>query len=163
MTDNRLERASAFMLEHIPDRLDFALEPHTRQEAEQLMDAFAASETSALESKLEAVEKERDEHLKAHVSCLKELAMWQEENTGLRAEVERYRRTANEPCPCVLADESCHPCCTCVSFLSSVGCYACATYGSDEQRKEAANHLVGLARASRHNAYRFPTEQNHEH
>jgi hypothetical protein len=45
-------------------------------------------------------------------------------------------------CPCCIADEPCHPNCTCVQPYSSSGCWCCATYGG----KVAANFLVEQAR-----------------
>lgn len=45
---------------------------------------------------------------------------------------------SKDGCPCNYLDEPCHPKCTCVNRLSSVGCRYCAKYGSIEQRKEAA-------------------------
>ncbi len=45
-------------------------------------------------------------------------------------------------CPCEIADKPCSPCCTCVSGGSSHGCICCCSYGSEEQRKGAANYLV---------------------
>lgn len=50
-------------------------------------------------------------------------------------------------CPCLLADQPCKPDCSCVHWPSSAGCRCCASYGSDEQRKHAANLIV--ARSAR--------------
>lgn len=47
-------------------------------------------------------------------------------------------------CPCTIADEPCHPDCTCVKPHMSRGCLCCATYGSEEQRQAKANYLVKL-------------------
>jgi len=44
-------------------------------------------------------------------------------------------------CPCEWT-EPCDPRCTCVHPVSSVGCKRCCRYGSDEQRKAQAEHLV---------------------
>jgi hypothetical protein len=48
-------------------------------------------------------------------------------------------------CPCIYADKPCDPRCTCFNSFSSRGCACCATYGSEEQRKENANRLVRQA------------------
>jgi len=45
-------------------------------------------------------------------------------------------------CPCVLSEHPCSEQCTCVNPLSSHGCACCATYGSDEQRKQRATKIV---------------------
>lgn len=45
-------------------------------------------------------------------------------------------------CPCLLADEPCIDGCTCVTPHSSRGCLCCAQYGSESQRKKAANRIV---------------------
>ena len=47
-------------------------------------------------------------------------------------------------CPCKYLDDPCSPGCTCVNGLSSSGCLYCATYGSIEQRKAAAERIAGL-------------------
>ena len=53
-------------------------------------------------------------------------------------------RRANKPneCPCVIASKPCQPNCTCVNPVSSSGCYCCARYGSEAQRKDAADAIV---------------------
>jgi len=48
----------------------------------------------------------------------------------------------SQECPCKIADTPCQSNCTCVQGCSSAGCMCCATYGSEEQRKHAANRLV---------------------
>lgn len=45
-------------------------------------------------------------------------------------------------CPCQIAEIPCKPNCTCVVKHSSAGCLCCARYGSDEQRRAAANSIV---------------------
>jgi len=45
-------------------------------------------------------------------------------------------------CPCMIATSPCHPDCTCVNPFSSSGCYCCARYGSEKQRKKAADKIV---------------------
>lgn len=45
-------------------------------------------------------------------------------------------------CPCHHLDEPCKPNCSCVNYLSSAGCEFCATYGSKEQQKAAAEHIA---------------------
>lgn len=44
-------------------------------------------------------------------------------------------------CPC-LYTTPCHPECTCVCRFSSRGCRRCASYGSAEQQRVAAEHLA---------------------
>lgn len=50
-------------------------------------------------------------------------------------------------CPCEYLDEPCMPRCTCKMGTSSAGCMYCATYGSIEQRKEAAIRIAGWIKA----------------
>jgi hypothetical protein len=45
-------------------------------------------------------------------------------------------------CPCLLAGHPCSERCTCVHPTSSYGCACCATYGSKEQRRQKATHIV---------------------
>ena len=45
-------------------------------------------------------------------------------------------------CPCVIASKPCQPNCTCVNPVMSNGCYCCARYGSEAQRKAAADVIV---------------------
>lgn len=52
-------------------------------------------------------------------------------------------------CPCTIADAPCHTYCTCIKGHSSYGCWCCARYGSDEQRKAAANRIVERMRGER--------------
>lgn len=49
----------------------------------------------------------------------------------------------NEACPC-LHTTPCDERCTCVNGFSSTGCHRCCSYGSKEQRKAMAEHLVEL-------------------
>jgi len=60
----------------------------------------------------------------------------------------RFQLSLNDmKCPCLIADKPCHPRCTCKYPMSSVGCACCATYGSKEQRKNAANRIVEICSA----------------
>lgn len=52
---------------------------------------------------------------------------------------ERGERRAT--CACVLTTPCC-PSCTCVNSITSGGCLRCATYGSTEQRKKAAESIA---------------------
>lgn len=52
-------------------------------------------------------------------------------------------------CPCTLADEPCHPRCTCIMPVSSSGCLCCASYGSEWQRQSAANKIVNVLSPNR--------------
>lgn len=52
-------------------------------------------------------------------------------------------------CPCILADEPCHPKCACVHPHSSFACWCCAGYGSEEQRRQQANRIVCVIRRDR--------------
>lgn len=47
----------------------------------------------------------------------------------------------NRSCPCNHLDEPCTSNCTCKNPLSSHGCNYCATYGSKEQQKSAAEYI----------------------
>lgn len=49
---------------------------------------------------------------------------------------------SKEGCPCLYLDEPCMPRCTCIIGGSSAGCLYCCTYGSLEQRKEAAKRIA---------------------
>lgn len=51
-----------------------------------------------------------------------------------------------EVCPCTLADEPCHPHCSCVKPHMSRGCVCCARYGSPEQRQARAQWIVDTLR-----------------
>ena len=51
-------------------------------------------------------------------------------------------------CPCVYTTP-CHPKCTCVYPMSSVGCACCCKYGSLEQRKKQAERLAFLIKDKR--------------
>ena len=68
---------------------------------------------------------------------------------ALRNSMKRTVTVPREPvvdqpheCPCVIASKPCHPNCTCVNPVSSSGCYCCARYGSEAQRKDAADAIV---------------------
>ena len=67
-------------------------------------------------------------------------------NEGYRESVTVASSVADYACPFEIADESCHPDCTCVKPFMSHGCLCCARYGSDEQRKKAANQIVSMFR-----------------
>lgn len=45
-------------------------------------------------------------------------------------------------CPCLYLDKPCSEHCTCKNGASSFGCMYCATYGSLEQRKAAAQRIA---------------------
>lgn len=51
--------------------------------------------------------------------------------------------TEHKACPC-LHTTPCHPDCTCVNIFMSRGCDRCCSYGSPEQQREKAEHLVKL-------------------
>lgn len=51
-------------------------------------------------------------------------------------------------CPCKYLEEPCHRMCTCVNGASSFGCMYCATYGSLEQRKKAAERIASKLRTT---------------
>jgi hypothetical protein len=48
----------------------------------------------------------------------------------------------NRSCPCTYLKEPCQPRCTCKDQFSSKGCLFCCTYGSEEQRKAAAERIA---------------------
>jgi hypothetical protein len=56
--------------------------------------------------------------------------------------LDRYYIQHPVKCPCELADSPCDPRCSCINAFSSVGCSSCAGYGSNEQRRAAANFIV---------------------
>jgi hypothetical protein len=60
MSNETIEAAEKFMAEHIPDRLDFALDPHTRSEAQKLMADFSDQQNASLTAELEAANKRVD-------------------------------------------------------------------------------------------------------
>ncbi len=49
----------------------------------------------------------------------------------------------NDSCPCVHV-APCHERCSCVTPTSSSGCRRCCSYGSKDQQRAAAEHLVNL-------------------
>jgi hypothetical protein len=53
MSNETIEAAEKFMAEHIPDRLDFALDPHTRSEAQKLMADFSDQQNAELKAEVE--------------------------------------------------------------------------------------------------------------
>ena len=55
---------------------------------------------------------------------------------------EERRASNSHECPCVITTNPCHPNCTCVNLVSSSGCHCCARYGSEAQRKDAADAIV---------------------
>lgn len=56
--------------------------------------------------------------------------------------IKEFNNPEHRGCPCTYLEEPCHPQCTCVNGLSSVGCQFCCTYGSIEQRTAKANYLA---------------------
>jgi hypothetical protein len=60
-----------------------------------------------------------------------------------KACADRIEELEQHQCPCLIADKPCMDRCSCVNRVSSRGCLCCCKYGSEEQRKAAANRLVG--------------------
>lgn len=56
----------------------------------------------------------------------------------------KAHKSEHKACPC-LHTTPCHPRCTCVMPHSSRGCRRCCSYGSPEQQKAMAEHLVAQA------------------
>jgi len=75
----------------------------------------------------------RDEMREAALQALAELS--QDAN-------EYHDNHLRTGCPCEIADTPCNEGCTCRNPFSSYGCQCCAKYGSMEQRKEKAEHLI---------------------
>lgn len=59
----------------------------------------------------------------------------------LMSRIEKMERITHQACPC-LHTTPCDERCTCVNGWSSSGCSRCCSYGSKEQRKAKAEHLV---------------------
>lgn len=57
----------------------------------------------------------------------------------------------HQACPC-LHIEPCDPNCTCVKGYSSRGCSRCCSYGSKEQQRAAALHIVAALQDYRNEA-----------
>lgn len=60
---------------------------------------------------------------------------------ALASRLEVLERITHQACPC-LHTTPCDERCTCVNGWSSFGCRRCCSYGSKEQRKTMAEHLV---------------------
>lgn len=111
-------------------------------EAKIALDPAVSQEAADLHAKLAAAEQE---------IAFKDKLIWTMRDSQLhtdavaaekRAEQAEARlREAEQACPC-RHTTPCHPRCTCANPASSAGCRRCCKYGSPEQQRAMAEHLV---------------------